>query len=302
MNQFGVDVTLFCARWGITKKQLAAEANIPYDTLLQVSKGRRSDRTARKALQPVMDRYNAEAKNSAAGKAGLPYEQLRQHQNRGMADGEDRRRVWERVTSGEYIAQKQAGVRGADGERYLVAVSSLPRQAQIIYLMNNGVVNGPVTDECDLAGYHARFGDDGISELLHKQRAVLQGLAIRKLDPEDVVTQLSDLAADHGTSLRTLYRWLDASDENGLPGIMRAMARKDQGSGPSICAAAYQYAYGLSADKVKRTQATIYNKLCDRAKAMGPKACAASLWSSTPTRSMCFLVRPAAARARCCAL
>lgn len=62
MNQFGVEVTLFCARWGITKKQLAAEANIPYDTLLQVSKGRRAGHVAREAVQDVMGRYEAEAK------------------------------------------------------------------------------------------------------------------------------------------------------------------------------------------------------------------------------------------------
>lgn len=195
--------------------------------------------------------------------------------------GEAPQRIREKVNDGKYIARKEKTSQGGGhgGESYLVAVSSLPRQAQIIYLMNNGVVNGPVTDECDLAGYHARFGDDGISELLHKLRAVQNGLAIRKLDPEDVVTQLSDLAADHGTSLRTLYRWMDAYEENGLPGIMRAMARKDKGSRPSICAAAYQYAYGLYADKVKRTQATIYNKLCDRAKAMGPKACAKCIFN-----------------------
>lgn len=127
--------------------------------------------------------------------------------------------------------------------------------------------------ESELFGYHARFGDNGMRELLGKQRAVLEGLAIRKLNPEDVVEQLAALAEDHGTSLRTLYRWMDAYEAKGLPGIMRAVSRKDKGTRPSICAAAYQYAYGLYADKVKRTQATIYNKLVDKAAVLGPDAC-----------------------------
>ena len=191
-----------------------------------------------------------------------------------LLTGEDRRRVFEKITDGVYETRKQSGGRGGNGgESYQIAVSSLPVEAQIIYAQRGGVINGPINDDCDLAGYHARFGDNGMRELLGKQRAVLEGLAIRKLNPEDVVEQLAALAEDHGTSLRTLYRWMDAYEAKGLPGIMRAVSRKDKGTRPSICAAAYQYAYGLYADKVKRTQATIYNKLVDKAAVLGPDAC-----------------------------
>lgn len=140
-------------------------------------------------------------------------------------------------------------------------------------LQRGGIINGPVSDDCDLAGYRARFGEKGLQELLGKQRAVLEGLTIRHMAPEDVVEQLEALASDHGTSLRTLYRWMDAYEEKGLPGIMRAMSRKGKGTRPSICAAAYQYAYGLYCNEVKRTATTIYNKLVDLAAAMGPSAC-----------------------------
>mgnify|MGYP002533491630 CR=1 FL=1 len=191
-----------------------------------------------------------------------------------LLTGENDRRIREKITDGTYETRKQSGVRGGNGgESYQIAVSSLPVEAQIIYAQRGGVINGPINDDCDLAGYHARFGDNGMRELLGKQRAVLEGLAIRKLNPEDVVEQLTALAEDHGTSLRTLYRWMDAYEEKGLPGIMRAVSRKDKGTRPSICAAAYQYAYGLYADKVKRTQATIYNKLVDKAAVLGPDAC-----------------------------
>ena len=191
-----------------------------------------------------------------------------------LLTGENDRRIREKITDGTYETRKQSGGRGGNGgESYQIAVSSLPVEAQIIYAQRGGVINGPINDDCDLAGYHARFGDNGMRELLGKQRAVLEGLAIRKLNPEDVVEQLAALAEDHGTSLRTLYRWMDAYEAKGLPGIMRAVSRKDKGTRPSICAAAYQYAYGLYADKVKRTQATIYNKLVDKAAVLGPDAC-----------------------------
>jgi predicted transcriptional regulator len=64
MTPWGVEVAVFCLNHRITKKQLAKEAGIPYDTLLQVSKGRRAGHVAQAAVKEVMDRYEAEAKKS----------------------------------------------------------------------------------------------------------------------------------------------------------------------------------------------------------------------------------------------
>ena len=189
-----------------------------------------------------------------------------------LLTGEAPQRIREKIAGGVYETRKQSGGRGGNGgESYQIAVSSLPQEAQILYYAQCD--NAAGGEDCDLAAYHARFGEKGIQELLGKQRAVRQGRAIRAINPADVVEQLTALAEDHGTSLRTLYRWMDAYEEKGLPGIMRAVSRKDKGTRPSICAAAYQYAYGLYADKVKRTQATIYNKLVDKAAVLGPDAC-----------------------------
>lgn len=189
-----------------------------------------------------------------------------------LLTGEAPQRIREKIAGGVYETRKQSGGRGGNGgESYQIAVSSLPQEAQILYYAQCD--NAAGGEDCDLAAYHARFGEKGIQELLGKQRAVRQGRAIRAMNPADVVEQLTALAEDHGTSLRTLYRWMDAYEEKGLPGIMRAVSRKDKGTRPSICAAAYQYAYGLYADKVKRTQATIYNKLVDKAAVLGPDAC-----------------------------
>ena len=148
--------------------------------------------------------------------------------------GEDRVQVWKRVKSGEYAATKQNGGRGGNGgESYLVAVSSLPTTAQIIYMQQQGHLNASAANTLGLTAYKERFGEAGLRELLGRQRACQEGLAIRALHAADVVEQLTGIAEDHGTTLRTLYRWMDAYEARGLEGIMRAMKRKDAGTRPA---------------------------------------------------------------------
>lgn len=64
MNEFGVEVSMFCVLHGLTKKGLAEEAGVKYDTLMKTMRGKRAGHTARAAIQEVMERYGA-----AAGKA-----------------------------------------------------------------------------------------------------------------------------------------------------------------------------------------------------------------------------------------
>ena len=56
-SEFGLEVSVFCARYGLSLKELAAEAGTPYDSLRAACEGRRAG--------PVMERYEA-----AAGKKG----------------------------------------------------------------------------------------------------------------------------------------------------------------------------------------------------------------------------------------
>jgi putative transposase len=181
--------------------------------------------------------------------------------------GEDRRRVWERITNNDYAFKIQKGVRGGNGgESYLVSVASLPEQAQIAYLDSS-------VGQCDMAAYQERYGDEGVSELLHKLETVRKALAVRTLNPKDVVPRLKKIADGYGTTMRTLYRWMDAYEKQGLSGIMKAVARKDKGETPSICEAAYHYAYRLYMTEAKLPVSTIYTKLTKRAQSMGAQAC-----------------------------
>ena len=191
-----------------------------------------------------------------------------------MLTGEDRRRVWERVANGEYLAQKQYGGKGGPGgESYQVEVNSLPPEAQILYISQFGEAAGPAISGGDLTAYRERYGQEGIRELLDKLAAVQEGQAIRMLNDAEKVAQLTALAEERGTTVRSLYRWMDAFEAQGLAGIMRAITRKDKGKPLSICPAAHAHAYGLYMSEVKRRQSVIYERLVDKARELGPGAC-----------------------------
>lgn len=187
--------------------------------------------------------------------------------------GEAPQRVREKIEAGAYAAVKRKGDMGGGdgGESYLIKVSSLPKIAQIAY--SERLYCNEMTRQCDLVGYQARYGEAGIDELMQRQRAAQEGNMIRRLSEGDATMQLHMLAAEHAVTLRTLYRWMNAYDTQHLRGIMRAMNRKDKGTAPSICPAAQNHAYRLFADQRKRTHATIFRKLREKAAELGPNAC-----------------------------
>ena len=59
-TEYGMEIVMFCAKHCLTKKALAAEAGIPYDSLLATIKGRRSGHNVKAAVAPVMARYPTE--------------------------------------------------------------------------------------------------------------------------------------------------------------------------------------------------------------------------------------------------
>lgn len=61
LSEFGIKVTVFCAKFGFTKKQLAQEAGVPYVSLLAATTRRRAGHATREAVEPIMEKYEAEA-------------------------------------------------------------------------------------------------------------------------------------------------------------------------------------------------------------------------------------------------
>lgn len=59
----GLEVSVFCARYGMSLKELAAREGTPYDSLQAACDGRRAGHATEAAVRPVMERYEAEARN-----------------------------------------------------------------------------------------------------------------------------------------------------------------------------------------------------------------------------------------------
>lgn len=186
--------------------------------------------------------------------------------------GKHRATLWRHIAADDYRAKTQSISRGGkNGESYLIDVSSLPPETQIaIIAITDGFADA---GECDLAGYRERYGTEGIEELLKKQRAAKEGIAIRQLNPKDIVARLNALAEEYGVSTRTLYRWMDAYEQQGLNGIMKPIKRSDAGKATSICPAALQYAASLYLGENKRSCARVFEMLQAKAAAMGTDAC-----------------------------
>ena len=66
-SEFGLEVSVFCARYGLSLKQLAAEAETRYDRLHRACEGRRAGHVTQAAVRPVMARYEAEAGQKGGG-------------------------------------------------------------------------------------------------------------------------------------------------------------------------------------------------------------------------------------------
>lgn len=69
-TEYGMEIVMFCAKHCLTKKALAAEAGIPYDSLLATIKGRRSGHNV-KAAVALSWRATKRLRRSSGGKAGV---------------------------------------------------------------------------------------------------------------------------------------------------------------------------------------------------------------------------------------
>ena len=78
-TEYGMEIVMFCAKHCLTKKALAAEAGIPYDSLLATIKGRRSGHNVKAAAAattsrppwPPSWRATKRLRRSSGGKAGV---------------------------------------------------------------------------------------------------------------------------------------------------------------------------------------------------------------------------------------
>ena len=92
-----------------------------------------------------------------------------------------------------------------------------------------------------------------IEKLFKKQQAVLTLIGMREAYVAKLDAEAGALAARHGTSKRTLYRWEDEYLKEGLSGLMRGR-RSDKGQSRTMCEAAKRYLNALYFDKARISQ------------------------------------------------
>jgi len=190
--------------------------------------------------------------------------------------GRTPRLLQQKIADGTMEAQEVASIGGNGGTAYRVPLDTLPTEAQILYY---SAIGGQSNDgNADLVSYKARYGDEGLKELLKARKTVLASDGLRKqCAGRNLQTELAKLAADGGITLRTLYRWENAYKHNGLPGLMRK-GRNDAGASRTMCNEARQQVLNEYLAPERRAQDAILDHVRERAKLLGAKACEQCLY------------------------
>ncbi|SDI50092.1 Mu transposase C-terminal domain-containing protein [Paenibacillus naphthalenovorans] len=148
------------------------------------------------------------------------------------------RAVRKKIASGDYqYREDDCKAGGTQGKRYLIALSSLPADAQHEYYQETAQTkqerpaetkpdaaktNQPVIN---LAVLEEIGGDKALDELITRANLVKQAKEIQA-QRGNVVEQLDELCRANGIKLPTLYNWLDAYDKEGEVGLLRKPVRK----------------------------------------------------------------------------
>lgn len=154
-----------------------------------------------------------------------------------------KRTITEHVASGKMRALVTECERGGhNGTAYLIPLSELPKEAQSAYLYSRAMrdLEGG-SYSFDLVGY-VKGNPAKLDELLTFQKAVFAAHIIRESGEPNKAEQLRALAAEHGVSERTLYRWEKQYKESGLGGFVRK-GRSDKGASRTMCSEARRFIY-----------------------------------------------------------
>lgn len=177
--------------------------------------------------------------------------------------------VWtirRKMDSGCYRAMT---VKGKSGKEQRVDVRSLPLEAQVRHVMQG---EGCRIEDADLVGYQERYGEQGMRDLLERRRIVYECMAIDR-SGEDVTRRKAELAAKHGVTVRTLYRWIKDFESNGTAGLMLELHKPSKGQSKGLCPCAQDIAKSYLMQDVKRTNKSVYKRLCKLREEAGPAIC-----------------------------
>ncbi|MDD3410298.1 MAG: transposase family protein [Eubacteriales bacterium] len=177
------------------------------------------------------------------------------------------------IASGDLPAVEAVNEAGGGnaGSVYRVPLDALPYEAQILYW--SSLSEESKAGAADLLAYKHKYGDEGLRELLKQQRVVRATIGLRKqCKGRTLQSELERLAAENGTTLRTLYRWEKSYKANGLGGLMRKK-RSDAETPRTMCYESRRQTIEEYLTPERRAQDTIFEHLLDRKAMMGESAC-----------------------------
>jgi putative transposase len=166
------------------------------------------------------------------------------------------------------LANNQQG--GKSGESFSIAITDLPREAQLRYAaMMDRTDNG----QADLAGYRERFGQEGIDQLMDRLDAVREMKLFEETGTGSLVKKRAEVAKLLGVSPRTLYSYEQAYKQHGISGIMNATKRKDKGAPRTLCRMAQDFVHSETCLSTRPQNRAVYANLKKVAARLGEDAC-----------------------------
>ncbi len=179
--------------------------------------------------------------------------------------------VHRKIQRGEYSAVAVAAHHGQGGKQYMVDITNLPEDAQIRYIAQ---MEGGSLGEADIVSYQARYGNEGISTVLSRRNAVLECKIIERDGRGNITDRKNALAARIGVTLRTIYRWRDAYEAQGIAGLMDKTEQSNKGKPKSMCLFAQDFVKANLYSAAKHTNRSAYEKLRRLAAELDVHACA----------------------------
>ncbi|MED1851864.1 Mu transposase C-terminal domain-containing protein [Brevibacillus borstelensis] len=198
--------------------------------------------------------------------------------------GVSRQAVHKRAVAGDYTVRRDEcdPNKGTRGVRYLIALSSLPEEAQVEYLRQKAKVSKPAAPNdspqegkltVNLAVLEEIGGKDAIQEFTARVNLVRQAINIRS-QRGNVVDQLEELCRSVDVKLSTLYKWINSFEKEGEVALLSKPIRKKMEADAAMQlrfgtrgfgSAALDYMTALFLDPRKPKKRYVYNETVQEA-------------------------------------
>lgn len=174
------------------------------------------------------------------------------------------------IKQGNMKIEKIPGAGRGGGVKNVINVSDLPAEARLrLASMSDRTDNG----QADLAGYKARFGEEGVERLMNRLDAVREMKLFAESGSGSLMEKRREVAGRAGVSVGTLYRWEQQYKEEALSGLMDTVERADKGQPRQLCRMAQDFIHTETCLSTRPTNRAIYGRLLQIGERLGADAC-----------------------------